>query len=87
MGSSREEIIDKISVDILSKIPDPFDIDTIRKNYGINITPTTVVLLQELERFNKLINKMSSSLNLLGRVSHYLLRVKSRISKQITDIL
>lgn len=69
IGPSREEIIDKIAVDILSKIPAPFDLDTIKKNYGINITPTTVVLLQELERFNKLIIKMSSSLNLLGRVS------------------
>ena len=44
--------------------------DIIRKNFGIQISPTTVVLLQELERFNKLIKKMRSSLSTLRRVSH-----------------
>ena len=42
--------------------------DVIRKNFGVNITPTTVVLLQELERFNKLIKKMRTSLATLRRV-------------------
>ena len=40
----------------------------IRKKYGEIITPTTVVLLQELERFNKLIKRMSSSLSNLQKV-------------------
>jgi len=43
--------------------------DIIRKNFGIQISPTTVVLLQELERFNRLIKKMRTSLSTLRRVS------------------
>ena len=54
--------------DVLAKLPKEFDLDKIKKAFGIDITPTTVVLLQELERFNKLINKMNVSLVTLGRV-------------------
>lgn len=42
--------------------------DIIRKNFGVQISPTTVVLLQELERFNRLIKKMRTSLSTLRRV-------------------
>lgn len=55
--------------DILGKLPPEYDMDIIRKNFGINISPTTVVLLQELERFNRLIKKMRISLATLRRVS------------------
>ena len=51
-----------------AKLPEIFKLDVIRKNYGEMISPTTVVLLQELERFNKLIKKMSSSLSNLQKV-------------------
>ena len=40
----------------------------IRKKLGEVITPTAVVLLQELERFNKLIKRMDVSLNNLQKV-------------------
>lgn len=40
----------------------------IRKKLGEVITPTSVVLLQELERFNKLIKRMAVSLNSLQKV-------------------
>lgn len=66
-GISREEFISKIASDIQSKLPPLFDVDRIRKNIG-EITPTTVVLLQELDRFNLLIKKMSTSLINLQRV-------------------
>lgn len=67
-GISREEFIAKIASDIQTKLPPLFDVDRIRKNIG-DITPTTVVLLQELDRFNVLIKKMSTSLINLQRVS------------------
>ena len=41
----------------------------IRKKLGEVVSPTSVVLLQELERFNKLIRKMAISLNSLQKVS------------------
>ena len=40
----------------------------IRKGLGEVISPTSVVLLQELERFNKLIRRMSVSLSSLQKV-------------------
>ena len=69
-GTSREDYIGKIASDIINKLPPLFDLDKIKKKYGLNVTPTTVVLLQELERFNHLINRMSKSLKMLIRVSN-----------------
>ncbi|GBG66219.1 hypothetical protein CBR_g57822 [Chara braunii] len=60
-GGSREDFIAGVARDIQSKIPDPFDIPVLRKEIGIP-TPIQVVLLQELERWNKLLQKMTSSL-------------------------
>jgi len=68
-GISREQFIDNTASDILKKIPAVNDIDKIRKKYGLDISPTTIVLLQELERFNKLISTMFKSLSTLKRVT------------------
>ena len=54
---------------MLGKLPAEFDLDKVRKKFGLDISPTTVVLLQELERFNKLIKRMRISLQTLRRVS------------------
>ena len=67
-GISREEFIGKIASDIQSKLPQLYDVPQIRKQIG-DITPTTIVLLQELDRFNLLIKKMSTTLVNLQRVS------------------
>lgn len=68
-GVSREEIIGSAAKDILSKVPDLFVIHNIKKLYQDNFTPSTVVLLQELERFNLLIDKINITLSLLRKVS------------------
>lgn len=67
-GISREDFIANIASDIQGKLPQQFDLDKIRKKLGLDISPTTVVLLQELERFNLLISRMSKSLIELQRV-------------------
>lgn len=54
--------------DIQSKLPTLFDLDVLRKNFGTDVSPTSVVLLQELERFNKLVVRMQRSLAELQRV-------------------
>ena len=51
-----------------AKLPEQFKLDVIRKKLGEVITPTSVVLLQELERFNKLIKRMALSLSNLQKV-------------------
>ncbi|NXA03996.1 DYH10 protein, partial [Sapayoa aenigma] len=66
-GISRDEYIANVAKDIENKLPQVFDLDQIRKGFGTNISPTTVVLLQELERFNKLIIRMAKSLAELQR--------------------
>lgn len=60
-------MIDYIAEDILKKVPQTFEIWRIKKSFAMNITPTLIVLLQELERFNKLINRMSYTLSLLRK--------------------
>lgn len=55
--------------DIENKLPEGFDLDLVRKHLAQGISPTSVVLLQELERFNKLVIRMARSLAELQRVS------------------
>ncbi|XP_074525804.1 dynein axonemal heavy chain 10 [Halichoeres trimaculatus] len=64
---SRDEYISQVAQDIQNKLPKLFDIDVIRKHFGTDISPTSVVLLQELERFNKLVVRMQLSLAELQR--------------------
>ncbi|KAJ3144485.1 Dynein heavy chain 10, axonemal [Geranomyces variabilis] len=65
-GISREEFISNIASDIQAKLPQTFDIPRIYKAIGTP-SPTQVVLLQELERWNALVERMSSSLKDLRR--------------------
>lgn len=58
-----------VAKDIENKMPKIFDLDQVRKHLGVGLSPTSVVLLQELERFNKLVVRMSRSLAELQRVS------------------
>ncbi|KAK2902109.1 hypothetical protein Q8A73_011855 [Channa argus] len=64
---SRDEHISQVAKDIQNKLPKLFDIDVIRKKFGMHVSPTSVVLLQELERFNKLVVCMQHSLAELQR--------------------
>lgn len=70
-GISREEFIGKIAADIQSKLPPLYDVSGIRKKIGANVAPTSIVLLQELDRFNVLIMKMKTTLANLQRVIYF----------------
>lgn len=65
---SRDEVISQVAQDIQNKLPKLFDIDVICKKFGTDTSPTSVALLQELERFNKLVVRMQHSLAELQRV-------------------
>jgi dynein heavy chain, axonemal len=65
-GINREDLITQIADDIQATLPEAFDEYNIRKSFDIP-SPTQVVLLQELERMNKLIIKMHSSITDLKR--------------------
>ncbi|XP_071339029.1 dynein axonemal heavy chain 10 [Trachinotus anak] len=64
---SRDDYISQVAQDIQNKLPQLFDMDVIHKKFGTDISPTSVVLLQELERFNKLVVRMQHSLAELQR--------------------
>ncbi|XP_075852592.1 dynein axonemal heavy chain 10 [Microcebus murinus] len=66
-GVSRDDYIGQVAKDIENKMPKLFDLDLVRKHLGAVISPTSVVLLQELERFNKLLRRMTKSLAELQR--------------------
>lgn len=66
-GINREDIITGIAEDIQTKtLPELFDEYNIRKSFDVP-TPTQVVLLQELERMNRLITTMSRTIADLKR--------------------
>ncbi|XP_066914424.1 dynein axonemal heavy chain 10-like [Clytia hemisphaerica] len=73
-GKSREEFIGKIAADIQEKLPTLYDVNGFRKKLGLEISPTTVVLLQELD---VLIRKMGTTLMNLQRVN---VNMKQRLS-------
>lgn len=58
---NREEYIEKVAGDILGKLPEVFDIYNIKKQFDTP-TPTQIVLIQELARFNLLLEAMQASL-------------------------
>ncbi len=65
-GINREEYIAKIATEIQEKLPESFDIFNIKKKFEVP-APTQVVLLQELERFNILLELIAASLTDLKR--------------------
>ncbi|XP_077456872.1 dynein axonemal heavy chain 10-like [Stigmatopora argus] len=64
---SRDEYVTQVAQDIQNRLPAIFDVDLICKKIGAEISPTSVVLLQELGRFNKLVVRMKLSLAELQR--------------------
>jgi len=66
-GFSRDDFILQIANDIQEKtLPELFDEYNIRKAFDVP-TPTQTVLLQELERMNKLVVRMGASIKDLKR--------------------
>lgn len=80
-GGKREDIVDTVASDILEKLPKPFDIPVVRKEIGLP-TPVQVVLLQELDRWNKLVLRIQDSLHLLKKA----LAGEIGMSKELDDL-
>jgi len=60
-GMSREEVIARSATSIEEVVPEPVDIIVVKKKFEAP-SPTEVVLLQELERWNFLVQSMKNSL-------------------------
>jgi len=62
-GSTKEEVMDTAAKDVLSKIPQPFDIDFVEKRYPTLYEESmNTVLKQECIRYNRLLVIMHSSI-------------------------
>lgn len=67
-----------------NKLTEQFKLDVIGKKYE-TVTPTTVVLLQELERFNKLNKRIGVSLASLQKVRLIVMAYNSLQGAELTD--
>ncbi|KAH8358423.1 hypothetical protein KR093_000053 [Drosophila rubida] len=66
-GISRDDFIDTVAAGILKKLPPAFETWRIRKQIQMSLSPTGVVLLQELDRFNALVVRIKKTLELLRK--------------------
>ncbi|XP_037820573.1 dynein heavy chain 10, axonemal isoform X1 [Lucilia sericata] len=66
-GITRDEFIDNVASDILDKLPTAFETWRVKKQIQMSLTPTGVVLLQELDRFNLLVLRIKKTLELLRK--------------------
>lgn len=65
---SRDNIIDRTALDILEKLPKTFEIWRVKETLQMKLCPTGVVLLQELQRYNELVERIRKTLKLLRKV-------------------
>ncbi|KAJ7313213.1 hypothetical protein JRQ81_004492 [Phrynocephalus forsythii] len=61
-GQSREDKVLELSADVLSKIPEEIDYEGTCKVLSTDPSPLNVVLLQEIQRYNSLLQVIRSSL-------------------------
>lgn len=66
-SENTEKKVSDLAKEILLSTPDEINYEQTAKIIGINRTPLEVVLLQEIERYNKLVVEMSSHLRDLRR--------------------
>jgi dynein heavy chain len=66
-ATQKDRTIDTVAGEIIKKLPQIYDLDILRKKYGLTPSPMTIVLLQEVERFNDLNSRMNRSLQTLRR--------------------
>ncbi|CAF1405518.1 unnamed protein product, partial [Adineta steineri] len=62
-GSNREQLILSLIDDILQQIPPKKDFNLLKQKFQQRVTPLTIVLLQEIQRFNLLTSIMWKSMN------------------------
>ncbi|KAL7754402.1 hypothetical protein RI367_000383 [Sorochytrium milnesiophthora] len=61
-GASRENTVLSLAADMIKRVPEDIDYEYARKTVAVDMSPTNVVLLQEIRRYNALLQSIRSSL-------------------------
>jgi dynein heavy chain len=80
------ERVADIAQEITDKLPLPFNIEELKSKMSKTPSSTYIVLLQEVERFNVLLNSMRSSLTNLNRALSGEIAMNSDIERFISDL-
>lgn len=66
--TNRDNITDSIALDILERLPKRFEIWRVKEALQMKLSPTGVVLLQDLQHYNGLVERIEKTLKLLRKV-------------------
>ncbi|XP_063619962.1 dynein axonemal heavy chain 12-like [Cydia splendana] len=87
-GGNTEVILVHMSSEVLSKLPEMFDIELAQKKYPVDYSESmNTVLVQEMQRFNKLINEIKYSLLDLQKALKGLIVMSPALEHQATAML
>lgn len=87
-GKSSLDTVNDIATDILSRITKPFDIEQVSKKYPVLYNESmNTVLMQELIRFNRLINIILSSLKNVQAAIKGLVVMSADLEEVLTSML
>jgi len=87
-GTSKEEVIAKMVVDFLDRLPEDFNLFDIKSRIGPaeNLTPYLVVLIQECERMNGLLQTIRKSLTDLQLGLQGALNISDAMDQQMSSM-
>lgn len=83
---TKEDKVSQLAADVLSKLPHTVDYELADRLMGLNKSPLDVVLLQEIQRYNKLLVSIKSSLEDLQKGIVGLVVMSSELEEIFTCI-
>ncbi|RVE47759.1 hypothetical protein evm_007648 [Chilo suppressalis] len=87
-GGNTEHILMQMSSEILSKLPESYDIEIAQKNYPVDYNESmNTVLIQEMQRFNKLLKEIRTSLLDLQKAVKGLIVMSTALDNQANAML
>merc|ERR1712086_58755 len=84
---SSEDIVLELIAQIKDQIPQPWDAKLLRKKFELDQSPLTVVLLQEIDRYNKLLAKIHATLHELNRGIQGLVVISADLEKMFEALV
>ncbi|XP_049877168.1 dynein axonemal heavy chain 12 [Pectinophora gossypiella] len=87
-GGNTEAVLIHMAAEIVAKLPPLYDIETGKKKYPVDYNESmNTVLIQEMERFNKLNNEIKNSLNDLQKAVKGLIVMSPALDMQSNAML